>query len=148
VAAARREIDPAAYRLAGAHFVSDACSNLHAPLRVAATRMEGWPLVVLLTAGGVFLQSTRPVNVTFAHQIAPVSAATVSSLMMGLAWGTGGVTAPLVGALADRVGVEPTLSLIACLPLMAALCAAPLPGGGAGDAAGHRNAGARSLAGM
>jgi len=67
------------------------------PLLVAATRMEGWPLVVLLAAGGFFLQSTLPVNVTFAHEIAPVSAATVSSLMMGFAWGTGGLTAPLVG---------------------------------------------------
>ena len=66
-------------------------------------------------------------NVTLAHQIAPVSAATVSSLMMGFAWGTGGLTAPLVGAMADRVGIEPTLTAIALLPLVGAACALPLP---------------------
>ena len=100
---------------------------LAVPFLVTATRLEGWALVVMLTAGGFFLQSTLPVNITFAHQIAPVSAATVSSLMMGFAWGTGGLTAPLVGSMADRFGIEPTLSVIAFLPLLAALCAVPLP---------------------
>jgi MFS transporter, FSR family, fosmidomycin resistance protein len=97
------------------------------PFLVTATRLSGWPLVVLLSMGGVFLQSTLPVNITFAHQIAPVSAATVSSLMMGVAWGTGGLTAPLVGLMADRIGVDLTLTAIACLPLAGALCALPLP---------------------
>jgi FSR family fosmidomycin resistance protein-like MFS transporter len=100
---------------------------LAVPFLVTATRLEGWALVAMLTAGGFFLQSTLPVNITFAHQIAPVSAATVSSLMMGFAWGTGGLTAPLVGSMADRFGIEPTLTVIAFLPLLAALCAIPLP---------------------
>jgi len=121
---------------------------LAVPLLVAATRLEGWPLVVLLTAGGFFLQSTLPVNVTFAHQIAPVSAATVSSLMMGFAWGTGGLTAPLVGLMADRVGIEPTLTIIACLPLAAALCAAPLPGAAVHAAAASRDEGAEPAVGI
>jgi FSR family fosmidomycin resistance protein-like MFS transporter len=103
---------------------------LAVPLLVTAAQMAGWPLVIMLTAGGFFLQSTLPVNVTLAHQIAPVSAATVSSLMMGFAWGTGGLTAPLVGAMADRIGIEPTLTVIAFLPLLAAVCAAPLPADG------------------
>jgi FSR family fosmidomycin resistance protein-like MFS transporter len=100
---------------------------LAVPLLVTATRMSGWPLVVMLTIGGFFLQSTLPVNVTFAHQIAPVSAATVSSLMMGFAWGTGGLTAPLVGSLADVFGIQATLTAIAMLPLLGVLCAVPLP---------------------
>ncbi|MFO7693556.1 MAG: MFS transporter [Vicinamibacterales bacterium] len=117
---------------------------LAVPLLVAATRMEGWPLVLMLTAGGFFLQSTLPVNVTFAHQIAPVSAATVSSLMMGFAWGTGGLTAPLVGSMADRFGIEPTLTLIACLPLLAALCAVPLPAGPPREDGDHTDGVART----
>lgn len=100
---------------------------LAVPFLVTAPRLEGWALVLVLTAGGFFLQSTLPVNITFAHQIAPISAATVSSLMMGFAWGTGGLTAPLVGSLADRFGIEPTLTVIALLPLLAALCSIPLP---------------------
>jgi FSR family fosmidomycin resistance protein-like MFS transporter len=121
---------------------------LAVPLLVAAARSEGWPLVVLLTAGGFFLQSTLPVNVTFAHQLAPVSAATVSSLMMGFAWGTGGLTAPLVGSMADHVGIEPTLTVIAFLPLLAALCAVPLPGGVLHDPAGHAGEGIAPLTGI
>ena len=112
----------------GSKRVIAASMLLAVPLLASATRMEGWPFVITLTAGGFFLQSTLPVNVTFAHQIAPVSAATVSSLMMGFAWGTGGLTAPLVGSVADRIGIESTLTAIAFLPLLAALSAAPLPG--------------------
>jgi len=118
------------------------------PLLVAATRMEGWHLVVMLTVGGFFLQSTLPVNITFAHQIAPVSAATVSSLMMGFAWGTGGLSAPFVGSMADRVGIEPTLTVIAFLPLLAAACAVPLPGGVPREAVGQFQAEAPPSPGM
>jgi len=124
----------------GSKRVIAASMLLATPLLVAATRTEGWPLVILLAAGGFFLQSTLPVNVTFAHQVAPVSAATVSSLMMGFAWGTGGLTAPIVGSMADRLGIEPTLTAIAFLPLLASLCAFPLPGGVPREAASHVDA--------
>jgi FSR family fosmidomycin resistance protein-like MFS transporter len=89
----------------------------------------GWWFVLLVAIGGFFLQSTLPVNVTFGQSIAPVSAATVSSLMMGFAWGTGGLSVPIVGLIADRIGIEPTLQGLALVPLAAAACALPLPGG-------------------
>jgi hypothetical protein len=47
--------------------------------------------------------------------------------MMGFAWGTGGLTAPLVGAVADRFGIDVTLTVLAFLPLLGAACALPLP---------------------
>ncbi len=56
-------------------------------------------------------------NVTFAQTLAPISAATVSSLMMGFAWGTGGLSVPFVGMLADRIGIEQTLTTMAFVPL-------------------------------
>ena len=90
--------------------------------------MDG-AFLVMLAMGGFFLQSTLPVNVTFGHQVAPVSAATVSSLMMGFAWGTGGLAVPLVGMLADRVDIAPALIIMGLAPLAAAACAMPLPGG-------------------
>ena len=83
---------------------------------------------MILAIGGFFLQSTQPVNVTFGQSIAPVSAATVSSLMMGFAWGTGGLSVPIVGLIADRIGIEATLRGLALVPLVAAACALPLPG--------------------
>jgi FSR family fosmidomycin resistance protein-like MFS transporter len=73
------------------------------------------------------LQSTLPVNVTFGQTIAPISAATVSSLMMGFAWGVGGLAVPFVGMLADRIGIVDTLMVMSGVPLLAAVLAWPLP---------------------
>jgi MFS transporter, FSR family, fosmidomycin resistance protein len=97
------------------------------PFLVAAPFLAGWPFLVTLAVGGLFLQSTLPVNVTFGQTLAPVSAATVSSLMMGFAWGTGGLSVPLVGMIADRVGIEHTLVGLSLVPLAAAACSLPLP---------------------
>ncbi len=97
------------------------------PLLVVATFLPGLGFVVVLAVSGLFLQSTLPVNITYAHQLAPVNAATVSSLMMGVAWGTGGLGVPVVGMLADRVGIERALTVVALLPLVGALCVVPLP---------------------
>lgn len=100
---------------------------LSVPFLVSAPMLQRWPFVIVLAIGGFFLQSTLPVNVTYGQTIAPVSAATVSSLMMGFAWGTGGLSVPLVGLIADRIGIEPTLSIMAVIPVFGALCALPLP---------------------
>ena len=100
---------------------------LATPFLVVAPFLTGWPFVVVLALGGFFLQSTLPVNVTFAQALAPVSAATVSSIMMGFGWGTGGLSVPFVGMIADRLGIEPTLSGLALVPIVAAACALPLP---------------------
>ena len=101
-----------------------ACST---PFLAAAPLLSGWSFVVVLAIGGLFLQSTLPVNVIFGQALAPVSAATVSSLMMGFAWGTGGLSVPIVGAFADRFGIERALYGLAFVPLAAAALALPLP---------------------
>jgi len=97
------------------------------PFLFVAPFLTGFAFVVVLALGGLFLQSTLPVNVTFGQSLAPVSAATVSSLMMGFAWGTGGLSVPFVGMIADRVGIEHTLVGVSVMPLLAAACALPLP---------------------
>jgi FSR family fosmidomycin resistance protein-like MFS transporter len=102
---------------------------LAVPFLVIAPLLSGWSFIVVLAIGGFLLQSTLPVNVTFGQLIAPISAATVSSLMMGFAWGTGGLVVPFVGMLADRIGIERTLMLMAFTPLAAAALALPLPRG-------------------
>ncbi len=102
---------------------------LSVPFLLVAPMLSGWAFMLVLACGGFFLQSTLPVNVTFGQAIAPISAATVSSLMLGFAWGTGGLSVPFVGMLADRVGIERALLVMACMPLVAAACAWPLPPG-------------------
>ncbi len=107
---------------------------LSTPFLFVAPLLHGLPFVLALALGGFFLQSTLPVNVTFGQMLAPVSAATVSSLMMGFGWGTGGLSVPLVGMAADRVGIEATLMGLAFVPLLGAACAAPLPRSAGGTA--------------
>jgi len=97
------------------------------PFLALAPLLDGWWVVATIAAGGFLLQSTLPVNVTFAQMLAPISAATVSSLMMGFAWGVGGLAAPLVGMAADRIGIENTLTVMSFTPLIAAALALPLP---------------------
>jgi FSR family fosmidomycin resistance protein-like MFS transporter len=100
------------------------------PFLVTAPFFTGWSFVAIVACGGFLLQSTLPVNVTFGQTIAPIGAATVSSLMMGFAWGMGGIIVPLVGLAADRFGIERTLVGMAFIPLVAALLAVPLPRSG------------------
>jgi FSR family fosmidomycin resistance protein-like MFS transporter len=119
---------PAADRF-GARTVIALSLVLAAPFLAVAPALSGAWFIVALAIGGFFLQSTLPVNVTFAQLIAPVSAATVSSLMMGFGWGVGGLSVPFVGMLADRIGIEQTLTLLAGMPVIAALCSLPLPPG-------------------
>ena len=117
---------PAADRF-GARSVIALSLLLSTPFLFLAPFLSGWMFVVVLAIGGLFLQSTLPVNVTFGQSLAPVSAATVSSLMMGFAWGTGGLSVPFVGMIADRIGIEHTLVGVSLIPLAAAACALPLP---------------------
>jgi len=100
---------------------------LACPFLFVAPTLTGWQFLVTVAVGGFFLQSTLPVNVTFGQSIAPVSAATVSSLMMGFAWGMGGLSVPFVGMIADRIGIEATLRVLALVPLAAAALTLPLP---------------------
>lgn len=97
------------------------------PFLAVAPMLPPGLFLPVLCLGGFLLQSTLPVNVTLGQTLAPVSAATVSSLMMGFAWGTGGLMVSPIGLLADRIGIEPALILVAVLPLGAALLALPLP---------------------
>ena len=117
---------PAADRF-GARRVIALSLVLSCPFLFIAPSLSGWSFVVVLAIGGLFLQSTLPVNVTFGQSLAPVSAATVSSLMMGFAWGTGGLSVPIAGLIADRIGIEHTLVGVSVIPLLAAACALPLP---------------------
>lgn len=102
---------------------------LAVPLLASAASLTGPVSYVLLTAGGFFLGSTLPVNITYAHMIAPVATGTVSSLMMGVAWGVGGMAVPLVGLAGDRVGLGPALLVLAFLPALGALITLALPAG-------------------
>jgi FSR family fosmidomycin resistance protein-like MFS transporter len=97
------------------------------PFLAVAPVLSPWGFTAMLAIGGLLLQSTLPVSVTFAQSITTAGAATVSSLMMGFAWGMGSLTVPIIGAAADRWGINVALIALSTVPLVAAALAAALP---------------------
>ena len=105
------------------------------PFMAMAPRLSPIGFTAMLSIGGLLLQSTLPISVTYAQTFTKGGAATVSSLMMGFAWGMGSLAVPIIGAGADRVGIEATLAVLAFVPLLAAAMAYALPEGStAGEA--------------
>jgi FSR family fosmidomycin resistance protein-like MFS transporter len=87
------------------------------PFIIAFLMTEGINSYALLAIGGVALLSTVPVNVVMAQSLVPHSASVVSALMMGFAWGMGGMFVPIVGRIADVAGLGQGLLAVALLPL-------------------------------
>jgi FSR family fosmidomycin resistance protein-like MFS transporter len=71
--------------------------------------------------------ASLPLGVTMAQEIAPKGKSMVSSLMMGLAWGTGGMMTPLAGKMADLFSIRPVLAVMAAVPLLTLGLIALLP---------------------
>jgi len=67
---------------------------------------------------GFFVLATLPLGVTMAQKLAPGGKSMASSLMMGLAWGTGGILTPVTGKLCDIFTIKPVLSIIAFIPFI------------------------------
>jgi FSR family fosmidomycin resistance protein-like MFS transporter len=76
---------------------------------------------------GFFLLATLPVGLALAQRIAPKGKSMVSSLMMGLSWGTGGIMTPLTGSLADVFGIRPVLLGVALVSLATMVLVRYLP---------------------
>ena len=85
-----------------------------------------WAYVSAFLAG-FFVMASLPLGVTMAQEIAPKGKSMVSSLMMGLAWGTGGMMTPLAGKLADLFSIRPVLAVLAVIPLLSVGLIAMLP---------------------
>ncbi len=67
---------------------------------------------------GFFAMATLPLGVAMAQELAPRGRSMVSSLMMGLAFGTGGMMTPVTGMLADNFSIRPVLSFLAIIPFL------------------------------
>jgi MFS transporter, FSR family, fosmidomycin resistance protein len=91
---------------------------LMTPILLLFLRLEGhWVYLGAALAGGVVLASL-PLGVVMAQALAPKGRSMVASLMMGLAFGLGGIVSPLVGRFADIYSVEAVLTAIALVPLL------------------------------
>jgi FSR family fosmidomycin resistance protein-like MFS transporter len=67
---------------------------------------------------GFFSMATLPLGLAMALELAPKGKSMIASLMMGLAWGTGGMIIPLVGKLADIFSIRSVLFFLAMIPLL------------------------------
>ena len=67
---------------------------------------------------GFAVLASLPLGVAMAQRLAPRSRSMVSSLMMGFAYGLGGVFSPLMGKLGDMYGLENVLLYAAFVPIL------------------------------
>ena len=84
----------------------------------------GIPCLIL---GGFVLQSSLPVNVVLGQELSPRHSSTISSLLMGAAWGVGALLIGPIGALADARGLRTALFSLAGLMGVGLLLAMALP---------------------
>ena len=76
-----------------------------------------WIYPATILAGG-FNMASLPLGVVMAQKIAPKGRSMVASLMMGLAFGTGGIFSPIVGKLGDIFTIQSVLMLLVCIPML------------------------------
>jgi FSR family fosmidomycin resistance protein-like MFS transporter len=90
---------------------------LAAPSLLLMLFLSGIWAYVGAALAGFFLFATLPLGLVMAQKLAPKGKSMVSSLMMGLAMGMGGMMAPLVGSLSDLFSIRIVLSGLALVPL-------------------------------
>jgi FSR family fosmidomycin resistance protein-like MFS transporter len=93
-----------------------------APLLVAFVRSPTPWSYAFLALGGMVVYLSAAVTIAMAQELLPHRVGVASSIVMGVAWGTAGLTLTGVGALADRVGLGNALMLVLLLfvPALAA----------------------------
>jgi len=67
---------------------------------------------------GLFVLATLPIGVVMAQELAPRGRSMVASLMMGFAYGLGGVISPVIGKLSDLFSIQTVLLYVAFIPLL------------------------------
>lgn len=85
----------------------------------------GIPCVIL---GSFVLQSSLSVNVVLGQELSPQHSSTISSLLMGAAWGMGALIIWPIGAFADHYGLYAALAVLSCALLVGLVCGVMLPG--------------------
>jgi FSR family fosmidomycin resistance protein-like MFS transporter len=97
------------------------------PLFAAFLLLPDTPGLVCLVAGSFILQASLPVNVVLGQELSPRHSSTISSLLMGAAWGVGALLISPIGALADHRGLAVALTALAALLAVGLGCALALP---------------------
>jgi FSR family fosmidomycin resistance protein-like MFS transporter len=75
-------------------------------------------LLPIIAAAGLFALSATPVGIVAAQECLPGRTGLVSGLVMGLAWGVGGLALTPIGWLADTFGLITIMTYVSMLPLI------------------------------
>ncbi|MCE5264478.1 MAG: MFS transporter [Deltaproteobacteria bacterium] len=94
------------------------CFTLAAPALLLMLLLKGAWVYLAAALAGSLIFATVPLGLAMAQKLAPRGKSMVSSLMMGLAQGVGGMMAPLVGSLADLFSIRSVLFVLAVIPLL------------------------------
>lgn len=76
---------------------------------------------LFLALAGFLLYGSNPVGIVAAQELLPGRTGLVTGLVMGFAWGIGGVALSPLGRLADLYGLLPVMTGIAFLPILSAV---------------------------
>lgn len=85
---------------------------------------EGGWVWLLAGASGAALLASFAVTIVLAQELMPQYVGLASGLILGLGFGTGGLGSALSGFLADRLGLNPVLWILALAPVLGAVLAA------------------------
>jgi len=97
-----------------------------APFTLALPHLELQATMVCIFIIGLIMASAFTAILVFAQELLPGHIGTVSGLFFGLAFGIAGISAALIGNLADRYGITAVYQITAWIPL-AGIIAAFLP---------------------
>ncbi len=97
------------------------------PLFLAFLVLPTLPGLVCLVVGSFVVQGSLPVNVVLGQELAPRHSSTISSLLMGAAWGVGALVIAPIGVLADAYGLRVGLAVLTGVLVPGLLCALALP---------------------
>ena len=87
------------------------------PLGMLFLAVPGWVGYGALVVLGAAVLSSFAVTVVIAQELMPARLGTASGLVLGLGFGVGGMAVAVLGAVADAVGLVPTLTFLFLLPL-------------------------------
>jgi FSR family fosmidomycin resistance protein-like MFS transporter len=97
------------------------------PLFLAFLVLPTIPGLVCLVIGSFVVQGSLPVNIVLGQELAPRHSSTISSLLMGAAWGVGALLVAPIGVLADAYGIVAALAALTAFLLVGLGCALALP---------------------
>ncbi len=89
-----------------------------APLALILPHVTGWIAYILISLIGFIILSSFSVMVVYGQELIPGKVGMVSGLIIGLAFGLGGIGAAALGGLADQLGLPFIMSFTSFLPLL------------------------------